>query len=146
MTLLADYQSRYSTQIRTNVSNPQDSSPTTPDTAQETLAAADAQADFEAICGVVYSSDNPTHVSAGVPLVFAKLQVYTGHADETYYSAALDRCHKHYRLVLGRNRISPSTNSTLSPTTETAGDTPAFDRGIFKNYIGNAPDKDSNVD
>lgn len=140
MTLLSDYQARYSDQLRTNWSNPQDSAPTTPDTAAETLAAADAQADFEAICGSAYVSTNATHVSAGVPLVVAKLQVYTGQADETYYDKALDRCRNIYRLVLGRNRIVPTTDSTLKPTTDQANQLPWSDRQNFIDYIGNAPD------
>lgn len=139
MTLLADYQNRHSTQLRTNWSNPQTSGATTPNTGQETYAAADAQADFEAICGVTYDSANATHVSAGVPLVVAKLQVYTGQASEEYYDNALKRCREIYRLVLGRNRITPTTNSTLNPTAEDAGSKPAFDRSIFQRYVGNAP-------
>lgn len=139
MTLLADYQARYSTQLRTNWSNPQNSSPTTPNTTQEGLAAADAQADFEAICGVTYSSSNATHVAAAVPLVPAKLMVYTGQSDETVYEKTLDRCNKYYRLVLGRNRILPTTNSTLTPSTETSGSKPWGDISQFNNLIGNAP-------
>lgn len=142
MSLLLDYQSRYSLQLRTGLSNPQSSSPTTPDTTRETLAAADAEADFAAICGVVYSSSVPTHVAAGVPLVVAKLQVYTGQADETYYTAALDRCQKYYRLVLGRNRIQPTTDSLLTPTQDTLGGLPDSDRSRFSRYIGNPPNTD----
>ncbi len=140
MTLLADYQARYSDQLRVNWSNPQDSAPTTADTTQETYAAADAQADFEAICGVAYSSSNATHVSAGVPLVAAKLMVLTGQADETYYDKALDRCRNIYRLVLGRNRVEPTTDSTLSPTLDQANQLPWSDRQNFEKYIGNGPD------
>lgn len=146
MTLLADYQARYSTQIRTNLSNPQSSGATTPNTTQETYAAADAQADFEAICGVTYSSSVTTHVAAAVPLVVAKLMVYTAQADETYYDAALNRCKDIYRLVLGRNRITPQSDSALTPTTDRAGDKPAMDRSQFKRFIGNAPGRNANID
>lgn len=146
MTLLADYQARYSIQIRTNLSNPQNTPATTPNVTNETNAAADAQADFEAICGVVYNSSVALHVAAAVPLVAAKLQVYTGHAEEGYYTSALDRCQKYYRLVLGRNRIQPTTDSMLTPTTDRAGDRPQFDRSQFRNFIGNAPGRNSNTD
>src|SRR3990167_4121506 len=139
MTLLSDYQARYSTQLLTNWSNPQDSTPTTPDTTQEGYAADAAQADFEAVCGVTYSSSNATHVSAAVPLVAAKLQVFTGHASEEYYDNAIKRCKEIYRLVLGRDRIMPTTNSTLSPTAEEAGSKPSFDSSIFNRYVGGAP-------
>lgn len=144
MTLLADYQARFSLQLRTGWSNPQLSGATSPDATHEALAAADAQADFEVICGVVYSSSNTVHVAAACPLVAAKLQVYTGHADESYYTAALDRCTKYYRLVLGRNRIQPTTDSLLTPTTDTPGAKPDFDRGQFSRYTGNPPNQTPN--
>jgi len=139
MTLLADYQARYSTQVRVNASNPQSSAATTVDSTRETNAAADAQADFEAICGVTYSSSNTIHVSAGVPLVFHKLLVYTAQADQAQYDAQLKRLETYYRLVLGRNRITPTTDSTLTPSTETAGSKPWADLSQMQKFIGNAP-------
>src|SRR5574341_798757 len=139
MSLLTSYEARYSTQLRRNWSNPQNSAATTPNTTNETNAATDAEADFEAVCGVDYSDSNATHVAAAVPLVASKLMVYMGHADETYYEKALERCMKYYRLVLGRNRIPPTTNSPLSPTEESSGSKPASDISVFDSYIGNAP-------
>lgn len=142
MTLLADYQARYSTQLRTSWSNPQNSSATTPNTTNETQAAADAQADFEAVCGVVYSSSNTTHVAAAVPLVRSKLEVYMGTSDEAAYEKTLNRCRDIYRLVLGRNRINPTTDSVLNPTEETFNSTPFADSSNFDNFIGNSPNGD----
>lgn len=139
MTLLSDFQSRWSTQIRINASNPQLSSATSVDSTREALAAADAQADFEAVCGVAYSSSNATHVSAAVPLVLLRLLVFTGQTTQADYDSQLERLEKWYRLVLGRNRIMPTTNSTLVPTTETAGATPSFDSSVFDRFVGNSP-------
>lgn len=146
MTILSDYQARYSTEVRTSLSNPQTSSATTPNGTNETNAAADAQADFEAICGVVYASSNATHVAAGVPLVVAKLQTYTLQADEAYYEKALARCEKYYARVLGRNRVDPTTDSNLTPSTDRSGDKPWGDRSQFGRFIGNSPGTNSTTD
>lgn len=146
MTLLADYQNRFSTQLRTNASNPQTSGATTPNTTQETYAAADAQADFEALCGVTYSSSNTVHVTAAVPLVFYKLLVYTGQVNQEQYDKQLDRLQNWYRLVLGRNRIMPTTNSTLTPSTEEANSLPWGDPVQFDKFIGNAPGGNTTTD
>lgn len=146
MPLLADYQNRYSLQIRINLSNPQLTTATTVDSARETNAAADAQADFEAVCGVTYSSSNTAHVTAAVPLVAAKLMVYTGQADDESYDKALRRCERIYRLVLGRNRITPTTDSLLNPTKDTPNTLPWSDRTQFQNYIPNAPGNQTTTD
>ena len=139
MTLLLDFQNRYSSQVRVNASNPQNSSATTVDSTREAYAAADAQADFETICGEAYSSSNTIHVSAGVPLVMAKLLVYTAQADGAWYDQQLERLEKWYKLVLGRDRITPYTNSTLNPSVETMNSAPWSDPMVFANYIGGAP-------
>src|SRR3990167_9236938 len=139
MTLLADYQARYSTQQRTEWSNAQNSGATTPNTTQEGLAAADGQADFEAICGITYASTNATHVAAGVPLMVERLKLYTGQSSQELYDKLLDRMEKRYRLVLGRNRVPPTTDSGVVPTTEPANARPRRDLSQFGRYIGNAP-------
>ena len=138
MPLLADYQSRYSTQIRTNVSNPQNTSPTTPDTTLEGLAATDVAARFQAECGVAYSSSTAIHVDVCCPAVFAKLQIWTGQADQSFYDKAIEAM-RAVKLVLGRDRITPTTDSLLDPTKDTSGDLPFADRTQFNQLIPNAP-------
>lgn len=139
MTLLADFQNRYSSQIRINASNPQLTSATTVDSTREAYAAADAQADFEAICGESYSSSNTVHVSAGVPLVLLKLLLYTGQTTQADYDKQLERLNEWYRLVLGRNRITPTTNSLLNPTQDVPNSLPWSDSTVFDRFIGNSP-------
>lgn len=138
MTLLADFQNRYSSQSRINASNPQNSAATTVDSTREAYAAADAQADFETICGETYDSSNTIHVSAGVPLVMAKLLVYTAQADGAWYDQQLERLNKWYRLALGRDRITPTTNAMVTPSTEPSA-APWADIQVFENYISPAP-------
>lgn len=139
MALINDYQARFSTQERVNLSNPQNSTATSVDSTRETNAAEDARGDFEAVCGVTYDSSNRIHVSASVPLVAQKLLVYTGRASQEDYDKFLDRLDKYYRLVLGRDRITPTTNSQLSPTAEEANSKPMDDLSNFSRFIGNAP-------
>lgn len=146
MSLLTDYQARYSTEIRTNASNPQNSSASTVDSTRESLAAADAQADFEAICGVTYSSSNTTHVAAGVPLVYYRLLLYTAQTSEEMYEKQLQRLEKWYKLVLGRDRITPTTNSLLDPTEEPSQSKPMSDLSVFTNLTGHGPGSDSATD
>jgi len=139
VSLLTDYQARFSTQLRTNWSNPQSSAATTPNTTLETLAAADAQADFEAVCGVTYSSSTATHVAAATPIVVYKLMVYTGQATVEQYDKQLERLEKWYAPVLGRNRIIVDSTSDLEPTEADPGLVPFSDSSQFGPFIGNAP-------
>lgn len=139
MSLLTSYQGRYSLELRTNSSNPQNSGQTSPDSTREGYAAADAQADFETICGVAYDDSVAIHVTAAVPLVYYKLLVYTGQASGEWYDQQLGRLNKWYRLVLGRNRMVPNSDSTLQPTTPTPGAVPYADISQFQRYVGNAP-------
>lgn len=122
MTLLADYQSRFPIQLRTNVSNPQNTTATTPNTTLETLAASDVVGRFQTICGVVYDSTLPNHVDSCINLVYIKLQCWTGQVSPSEYEAAagyLDTL----KDTLGRDRLLPMTDSTLTVTPDPMGAT-----------------------
>ena len=84
------------------------------------------------------------HVAAGVPLVIETLKLYTGQTTQELYQKILDRMEKYWRLVLGRNRISPTTDSTLVPTAEPFGGKPMADSTVFGRYVGNSPGGGSN--
>lgn len=144
-TLETDVQNRYSTQFLANASNPQNTGATTLDSARLSNAVTDVQADFQLECGVAYDSTVAIHVAVCVPAVIAKLLVYTGQADQTLYDQAVERM-RQARLVLGRDRISPSTDSLLSPTADTSGSLPDFDRQVFKNYVPNSPSRPKTQD
>lgn len=139
MSLLSNYQNRTSTQIRTNISNPQSSGATTPDTAQETRAATDAEAVWEAIVGINYDDNVALHVATAVQLVVQTLLLYTQQIDQEAYDKHLERLEERFKLVLGRNRILPTTNSELNPTEETSGSKPFSDLSNFDRYLGAAP-------
>lgn len=139
MSLLTSYQARHSTQQRTEWSNPQNSSATSPNTTLEGLAATDASADFQVLCGISYDDTVAIHVAAAVPLVIGRLKLYNGQSTDEQYEKIMNRMEKWYRLVLGRNRITPQSDSTLSPTTETSGGKPFADLGIWTKAIPGAP-------
>jgi hypothetical protein len=134
MALLADYQARFATQLRTNVSNPQQTTNTTPDTTLEGLAASDVGGRFQAICGVVYDSTIPMMVDACCQAVYVKLQVWTGQVDPAAYEA-ITAYFETIKLVLGRDRLTPLTNSTLSQTPEPQGAAVAADWTKFRKYV-----------
>lgn len=134
MSLLTDYQARLATQLRTNVSNPQNTVATTPNTTLEALAASDVEGRWQAICGVVYDSTDPIAVDACVQAVYVKLQVFTGQVDPAAYEA-VTAYFETAKLVLGRDRLTPMTNSTLTQTPEPTGAVVAADWTKFRKYV-----------
>ena len=139
MSLLTDFQARYSNALRRNWSNPQNSAATSINTTLEGLAAADAGADFAAVCGVAYDGTVATHVTAATSLVVYKLMMFTGQATLEQYDAQLERLRKWYAPVLGRNRLVLDSTSELIPTEPDAGNVPMSDISQFGPFIGNAP-------
>jgi hypothetical protein len=134
MALLADYQARFATQLRTNVSNPQNTAATTPNTTLETLAASDVTGRFQAICGVVYDSAEAMIVDACCQAVYVKLQVWTGQVDPSAYEA-ITAYFDTLKLVLGRDRLTPMTDSPLVNTPEPTGAPIQSDWPKFGKYV-----------
>jgi len=113
-----------------------DTSATTVDAAKGTKAAADAQARFEATCGITFDVTNPLHVEPCIAGVLYYLHSYRDllGADtremRQVFEDALDRT----RRVLGRDRPTPYTTSALTPSREVpTGATvrPVFDTSRF---------------
>jgi hypothetical protein len=126
MSLLTDYTSRVNTQLRTNFSNPGNSTATTPNTALETLAASDVTGRFQTICGVVYDSTQPAHVDSCINLMMLKLQSWTGQITPADYEAAAEYLDT-LKDTLGRDRLTPYTDSTLTRTPDPTGATVSTD-------------------
>ena len=124
--MLADYQLRVNVQLRTNFSNPGSTLSTTPNTALETLAASDVVGRFQTICGVVYDSTAPAHVDACINLVMLKLQCWTGQITPADYEAAAEYLDT-LKDTLGRDRVLPFTDSTLTVTPDPTGAVVATD-------------------
>ena len=137
-TFLTAYQARFSTQLRTNWSNPQNSTATTPNTTLETLADTDVVGEFKKR-GITADSTVDTHVTTAMSGMIARLMFYTQCPG---WGEAWGSFKDDLQLLAettSRNRIMPTTDSLLSPTLDTAGALPAFDRDNFQNYQSNPP-------
>lgn len=137
-TFLSSYQARFSTQLRTNWSNPQNSSTTTPNTTLEELADTDVVGEFKKR-GITPSASDDKHVTTAISGIIGRLMFYTqapgwGEAwgsfkDDLELLAQTD-C---------RNRMMPATDSLLAPSQDTPNALPAFDREQFGRYATGAP-------
>lgn len=137
-TFLSDYQSRFSTQLRTNWSRPQNSSATTPDTTLETLADTDVVGEFKKR-GITPSASNDTHVTTAMSGIIARLMFY---CQAPGWGEAWGSFKEDLALLAEtgpRNRIMPATDSLLSPSEDTPGALPVFDRDQFGRYASGAP-------
>jgi len=144
MTLATEVQARYPATRLVQLTNPGDESGTTLDATILGYAATDVQADFEIYAGVEYDGTDARHVSVAVEGVMAKLYQRT----ETPGSKA-DKLHDQYiervrslGKVTGRNRVTPTSSSVLTPTSEREGTEtvrPDSDRPDFEDYVANAP-------
>jgi len=146
--LTDEVQNRYSAQILINLTNPQNTSATTLDTTRMNNAVTDVQADFKIEAGTTYDNSVDTHVVVATEGVYAKLVLRSGQSGEAGFRLHESYLEKLRRLALitGRDRISPSTDSLLTPTQDESGDLPAFDRKNFKGYIPNAPSQPTTGD
>lgn len=145
MALLDDYQARVNTQLRTNWSNPGNTAATTPNTTLEALAASDVAGRFLAETAATYDSTNAIHVDTAVFAVALKLQVWTGQVDNSVYESYIDTI-KRTGLVLGHDRLTPSTDSTKTRTPDPANSKVAADWTQFIGYVPAIPTNSSTVD
>lgn len=125
--------------MRTNWSNPQNSSPTSPNTTLEGLADTDVVGEFKKR-GITPDSTDDRHVTTACSGIIARLMFYT---QSPGWGEAWSYFKDDVRLLAestSRDRIMPTTDSLLSPTLDTPGDLPVFDRDNFRNYQTNPPD------
>lgn len=146
MSLVTNTQSRYSSQILINASNPQSSGATSVDSTRLSLAATDVSAVFEVLCGVEYDDSNALHVLYGVEGVLVRLLLMTGQTTIEAWDKWKSSLKDELALVTGRDRIPPTTDSLLSPTEDTPNTLPATDRTNFKRYIPGAPNTEDLLD
>lgn len=137
-TFLSAYQSRFSTQLRTNWSRPQDSSSTTPDTTLETLADTDVVGEFKKR-GITTDATDDRQVTTAMSGIIARLMFYT---QAPGWGEAWGSFKEDLALLAEtgpRDRIVPATDSLLSPSEDTSGALPVFDREQFGRYATGAP-------
>lgn len=143
-TFLSAYQARFSTQLRTNWSRPQNSTATTPDTTLETLADTDTVGEFKKR-GITPDSTDDRHVTTAMSGIIARLMFYT---QSPGWGEAWGSFKDDLELLAqttSRDRIMPTTDSLLVPSTDTPGALPLFDRNNFQNYQTNPPEGQPSV-
>ena len=137
-TFLATYQARFSTELRTNWSNPQGSAATTPNTTLEGLADTDIVGEFLKR-GITADNTLAAHVTTAMGGLIARLMFYCQCPGwETAWSAFQEDV-KLLAETTSRDRIVPSTDGLLAPSYDNPGDLPTFDPQNFQNYTPNAP-------
>ncbi len=156
MTVVWDaVKARFGTEFLVNLTNPQKPEATTIDDTRGEAAVTDAKGDVRTYCGVDYNTwagagnDTSALLSVMVDGVVAKLTIRTGaggisatDAHEKY----IDRL-KEVARITGRDRISPRTDSVMTPTSHQIGDEivrPSFDWPKFDDFIPNGPADDKN--
>lgn len=137
-TFLSSYQARFSTQLRTNWSRPQNSTATTPDTTLETLADTDVVGEFKKR-GIAVDATDDRHVTTAMSGIIGRLMFYTQSPGWGEAWGSFKDDVKLLAETTSKNRIMPTTDSLLSPTLDTSGALPVFDRDNFQNYQTNPP-------
>ena len=141
MSLVSNVQSRYGDQYLVNLTNPGDNTATTIDSTRLALAATDVEANFEIFAGVEYDDTDPQHVTVGVEGVEVLLKFRAGHTTVEEWSDWIEKRLKPMSLVGARDRIMPTTNSEVTPTSEsdTGDGRPYFDSRRFRYLIPGRP-------
>src|SRR5574342_715540 len=109
-TFLSAYQARFSTQLRTNWSRPQNSTATTPDTTLETLADTDVVGEFKKR-GITPDNTLDTHVTTAMSGIIGRLMFYT---QSPGWGEAWGSFKDDLELLAettSRDRITPTTDS-----------------------------------
>lgn len=145
MALVDEVQSRYSTELLVNWSNPQLSAATSIDSTRLSLAATDVQAEFKKK-GLTYDNAVDTHVATAVEGVVLRLRVMTGHLPVDEWSRWKREDLQDLIMVTARDRIAPTTDSLLNPTKDRSNDKPWADRTQFRNFIPDSPARNSTTD
>lgn len=135
---LVSYQSRISTQLRTNWSNPQNSAATTPNTTLEGLADDDACGEFKKR-GITPDETDDRQVTTAINGIRARLMFFTGSPEWKEEWSNFQEDVKLLAESTSRDRLIPVTDSLLDPTQDTPGDIPTFDPSNFHDYIPDAP-------
>ena len=133
----AEVRARYSTQYLVNLTQPDDASATTEDTARMDAAVTDTQADFAVEVGLEYEAANTAHIVIGVEGVIVHLLERTGRGEKTTRER-YDRYIERLRSL--RSRILPGTTSKVIPTPERGNPVrPIFDSPRFDGVNPDAP-------
>ncbi len=133
---------RYSAQFIRNLTNPDNPSATTTDTARLDEAVTDAEADFQTYTGVVYDDTDNQHIALACEGVIATLKLRGASSrsgGEEAWAKWKERL-DHAREMWGSNRrITPESTSVLTPASELDSSgrpvRPDYDRSMWHDMI-----------
>ena len=141
MALADDIQNRISTQLLTELTNPNDATATTVDTTILGYAISDVTGDFLSY-GITLDSTDASHLAVAIDGVLFRLNSYKGipaNKLETRFYAGLDRIEQ----VGPRSHILPVTDSEVTPSDERPDSIsevrPAFDPDHFGGFAPRPP-------
>lgn len=144
MALSDDVTARVSATLLRQLTNPDDpdSAAASVDTTRLGLAAADASGDFLTYAQATYSSSNAQHVPVGVMGTLAYLEMW-GAKGASVASASMERFHAALRDLrrtqAAGKRITPTTSSVRTPSTDDSDAKPWFDRTRFDDIRPDPP-------
>lgn len=143
MTLVTNFQARYSSTRVLQLSNPDDAAAVVIDTARLQAAADDIEfGEFPQICGVAYDDTDARHVAVAVLGVEWRLLRYQGVTAAGLTGARTEFAEAAERFALaggGRDRITPKSSSNLRTNSESTTMAPDFARGNFCDVVPNLP-------
>jgi len=141
MTLQVNATLRLSTQLLVELTNPGEPSETTVNTNVLDAAVADTQAVFLIETGIAYDDTDALHVAIAVQGVLVFLMQYSGITGRNTQQVT-ERWNRGLIQIAttrgSEQRISPTSSSTLDPSTERAGSRPDQDRSRWRGFVPNA--------
>jgi len=141
MTLQVNATLRLSTQLLVELTNPGEPSETTVNTSVLDAAVADTQAVFLIETGIAYDDTDALHVAIAVQGVLVFLMQYSGITGRNTQQVT-ERWNRGLVQIAttrgSEQRISPTSSSTLDPSTERAGSRPDQDRSRWRGFVPNA--------
>ena len=151
MALGTKWQTRVSSQVAVNLTNPDDPGTSSVTTARLDAAVEDVEGAFQTVGQVSYDDDDKRHVGVGILGVTAFLQSYGASS----YAASVKTMTRFLerlavlRQVTSRGRGVPVTNSPFTRTDEGANRTvvrPSFDTENFDGLIPDPPQRSADGD
>ena len=143
--LASAVQARYANQTLIDLTYPKDTTGTTPNTTVIELAVTDVTSAFEVYAGINFDSTDAKQVMFGVQGVIACLKTWvrdSGDAGKSEWDAWTEKMER-LGKVTGRDRIVPTSTSTLTPSSENPDGSdsarPAFDDEHFAGFVPGAP-------
>ena len=152
MALVDEVQDRYSEQYIRNITNPDNSSPSTFDAARLAAAAADAEAEFGFWTGVPFDLTDQMHINYAVEgvIVILKEKKSARNEDTKKAREEWEKKLKEYAVRAGaESRFNPRTTGIGEPSNEQVGTEivrPKFDDRKFEDLNPDDPKAGQSVD